>query len=124
MVYNSSRELNMTFGENVKRVREMRGLSQGELAHMVGFETRGAISKVEKNVVDPPQSMVKKLAKALNVSPLEFFDGYKTDYSKSPMQEFVPYLEQASAEKLSIIRKILDMPEEKKKSSSSIKTAN
>lgn len=114
----------MTFGENVKRVREMRGLSQGELAHMVGFQTKGAISKVEKNVVDPPQSMVKKLAKALNVSPLEFFDGYKTDYSKSPMQEFVPYLEQASAEKLSIIRKILDMPEEKKKSSSSIKTAN
>ena len=106
----------MTFGENVKRVREMRGLSQGELAHMVGFETRGAISKVEKNVVDPPQSMVKKLAKALNVSPLEFFDDYKTDYSKSPMQEFVPYLEQASAEKLSIIRKILDMPEDKRKS--------
>ncbi len=113
----------MTFGENVKRVREMRGLSQGELAHMVGFETRGAISKVEKNVVDPPQSMVKKLAKALNVSPLEFFDGYKTDYSKSPMQEFVPYLEKASAETIAIVRKILDMPE-KKQSSNSTKTAN
>lgn len=114
----------MTFGENVRRIREMRGYSQQELAWMVGFKTKGSISKVEKSVVDPPQSMVKKLAKALNVSPLEFFDDYKTDYSKSPMQEFVPYLEQASAEKLSIIRKILDMPEEKKKSSGSIKTAN
>ena len=99
----------MTFGENVRRIREMRGISQEELAHRVGFGTRGAICKVEKDVVDPPQSMVKKLAKALDVSLLEFFDDYKTDYSKSPMQEFVPYLEKASAEKLSIIRKILDM---------------
>lgn len=108
----------MTFGENVKRIRKMRGYSQDELAQTVGFATRGAISKIEKGVVDPPQSMIKKLAEALNVSPLEFFDGYKTDYSKSPCMEFVPYLEKASAEKLSIIRKILDMPEKRAISSS------
>ncbi len=112
----------MTFGENVKRIRKMRGYSQQELAEMVGFETRGAISKVEKGVVDPSQSMVKKLAEALKVSPTEFFD-FPKDYTKSPMIEFIPYLEQASAEKLSIIRKILDMPE-KKQSSSSTTTAS
>ena len=106
----------MTFGENVKRLRKMRGYSQQELAEKVGFQTRGAISKVEKDVVDPQQSMVIKLAEALEVSPADFFDKYKKDYSKSTMMEFIPYLEKASAEKLSIIRKILDMPEDKRKS--------
>ncbi len=114
----------MTFGENVKKIRTMRGYSQQELANLVGFETRAAISKVEHDIVDPPQSMVKKLAEALNVSPSDFFDfAKKKDYSKSPLMEFLPYLETASAEKLSIIRKILDMPE-KKTGSDSIKTAN
>ena len=30
----------MTFGENVRRIREMRGYSQQELAWMVGFKTK------------------------------------------------------------------------------------
>jgi len=107
----------MDFGKMVKEIREKRGLSQIELAHRVGFKTKGAISKIERGVVDPPQSMVVKLAKALNVSPLVFFDEYnKVDYSKSPFIEFVPYLENASEEELSIIRKILDMPQKKSNS--------
>ena len=114
----------MTFGENVKRIREMRGISQQELAELVGFKTKGSISKVEKDVVDPSQSLVVKLAEALSVSPVEFFDRYRKDYSKSPMMEFVPYLEKASAETIAIVRKILDMPEEKKRSSNSTSTAS
>lgn len=104
----------MTFGEKVKNLRETRGYSQEELAHLVGFETRGAISKLERGVVDPPRTMLVKLAKALNVSPIIFFEGFEKDFSKSPMMEFVPYLEKASGEELAVIRKILDMPKEKK----------
>lgn len=100
----------MTFGEKVKEIREKRGFSQEELAHLVGFETKSAISKIERGIVDPPQSMVVKLAKALNVSPIEFFDEFNKNYTKSPCMEFVPYLEKASNEELTIIRKILDMP--------------
>ncbi len=114
----------MTFGEKVKSIRETRGYSQEKLAHMVGFETKTAISKIERGVVDPPQSMVVKLAKALNTSPIMFFDGFDKDFSKSPMMEFVPYLEKASREELTIIRKILDMPKEKKEHSNCSTTAS
>lgn len=62
----------MTFGEEVRKYRKMRGYSQQELAEMVGFQTKAAISKVELGIVDPPCSMMVKLAKALNVSPAAF----------------------------------------------------
>lgn len=107
----------MSFGSKVKEIREARGMSQLELAEIVGFKTKGSISKIEHGVVDPPHSMIVKLSKALNVNPVVFFDFASTkDYSKSPYIEFVPYLENASEEELSIIRKILDMPQKKSNS--------
>lgn len=60
----------MTFGERVKKRREMiDGLSQEKLAKMVGYKCRSAINKVELGIIDVSQDKVMDYAKALKTSP-------------------------------------------------------
>lgn len=54
--------------ENIKRLREMRGLSQDQLAEMVGYRDRSSIAKVESGRVDLTQSKIAAFAKALGVT--------------------------------------------------------
>jgi transcriptional regulator with XRE-family HTH domain len=57
-----------TFGSRLKRIREIKGLSQGELAEESGVD-RSYISKLESGVtLNPTGDIIKKLAKPLNVS--------------------------------------------------------
>ena len=57
--------------ENIKRLREMRGLSQDQLAEMVGYRDRSSIAKVESGRVDLTQSKIAAFAKALGVTPTQ-----------------------------------------------------
>ncbi|MCT4544337.1 MAG: helix-turn-helix domain-containing protein [Vallitalea sp.] len=50
----------------ITRLREVRQLTQYELAKMVGI-SRVELSKIERGTVDPRLSTVKSIAKALNV---------------------------------------------------------
>lgn len=59
----------MTFGERVKIKRELLGLSQEELANKLGFKSRSSINKIEKDINDVTQSVVVKLATALETTP-------------------------------------------------------
>lgn len=60
----------MTFGERVRRRREMiDGLSQEKLAKLVGYKCRSAINKVELGIIDVSQDKVMEYAKALKTSP-------------------------------------------------------
>lgn len=60
----------MTFGERVRRRREMiDGLSQEKLAKLVGYKGRSAINKVELGIIDVSQDKVMEYAKALKTSP-------------------------------------------------------
>lgn len=63
----------MRFGERLRQIRESRKMTQEELAHAVGLQTKAAISKMEKGIVDPNQSTIWKLSVALGVSPSAFF---------------------------------------------------
>ena len=38
----------MTVGEGVKKARENKGLSQTELAEMLGYKSRSSINKIEQ----------------------------------------------------------------------------
>ena len=53
----------------VRVVRMARGLSQAQLAEMVGYTSRASINKIEKGLVDVPRSKLFALADALHVSP-------------------------------------------------------
>lgn len=54
--------------ENIKLLREKRGLSQDALAKMTGYTDRSSIAKIEKGLVDLQQSKIELFAKALNTT--------------------------------------------------------
>lgn len=44
----TSQEIRMRVGQNIRRRREEMNMSQEELAHAIGKKSRSAISKIEK----------------------------------------------------------------------------
>ena len=63
-----------TFGENIKRERKMCGLTQNELAAKMGI-TQQQLSQWECNKFEPTVTSIVSLAKALDVSYDDLFDG-------------------------------------------------
>ena len=66
-------EIKKKFGENLKRLRESRGITQEEFAIKLGYVNRSSINKIETGRSDMPRSKIAEAAKILNVSPLELF---------------------------------------------------
>lgn len=58
----------MTIGERVKKLREIQGLTQEELAKKLGYKSKSSVAHIE-NGRDIPRSMVVKLATVLNSTP-------------------------------------------------------
>ncbi|HED37627.1 MAG TPA: XRE family transcriptional regulator [Ignavibacteria bacterium] len=54
-------------GENLKRIRTEKDISQGDIARELGVD-RGFISTIENGKTNPTLATIAKLAKALNVS--------------------------------------------------------
>lgn len=69
----------MTFGENVKKARKERGLTQGELADIMGFKSIASVSKYEQSDEVPRRKVAQKFADALGVSVSELLTAYYTD---------------------------------------------
>ena len=55
-------------GENIRKMREKRGLTQEELAARMGYKSKSTINKIERGVNDIPQSKIIKFAECLNTS--------------------------------------------------------
>lgn len=68
--------------ENIKRLREERGLSQEVLAEKVGYSDRSSIAKIEAGKVDLSQSKIAAFAAVLNVTPAQLMG--LTDASSIP----------------------------------------
>ena len=54
---------------NIREQRERLGLSQDELARLVGYTSRTSIAKIEAGKIDLPQSKVEAFAHALHMTP-------------------------------------------------------
>lgn len=54
---------------NIKKYRIQNHMSQNELAKLTGYTDRSSIAKIEKGLVDLPQSKIMLFASALNVDP-------------------------------------------------------
>lgn len=67
----------MEFQNNIKYYREMRGLSQTELAKRMGYSSKSAISRAESQGDKIKNTTMQKYAKALNV-PVEALIGVPT----------------------------------------------
>lgn len=56
-------------GLRVKELRQKLNLTQDELARKAGYTSRSSINKIEKGLVDIPQSKIADLAAALETTP-------------------------------------------------------
>jgi len=95
------------FGENVRWLRKMQGLSQTQLAAMIRINhhhpTPSYISRIEHGTLDPRLSTVRSIAKALRIKPwqliadlsdnVEFWHGYLdlTGPQKRDVQHLIKY---------------------------------
>ena len=59
----------MTIGKRIRRRRKQLGMTQGELAKLMGYAERSTISMVESDQRDITWENVCKYAKALQCSP-------------------------------------------------------
>lgn len=57
--------------KNIKERRIQLGLTQSELANKLGYADKSAIAKIEKGLVDLPQSKIKAFADVLETTPGE-----------------------------------------------------
>ena len=58
--------------DNLAHIRKLRGLSQTQLAELVGAN-QATISKIESGEGNPTLSMIRRIAKALDVEPMQLF---------------------------------------------------
>ncbi len=65
----------MTLGEKIKQRRLELNMTQQELADKIGYETRGAVNKIEKGLVDVTQTKMYLIAEALKTSPAWLMEG-------------------------------------------------
>ena len=63
----------LLFAANVRRQRNILGLTQEQLAQKVGISPN-YLSKVERSVSSPTLDVIVKLAEGLEVTPMELFD--------------------------------------------------
>ena len=57
-------------GDNLKRQRVRRALTQEELARKARLTT-ASVARIERNETEPRMSTLRKLAKALDIDPAE-----------------------------------------------------
>lgn len=60
----------------IKELRNIKKLTQTELAHKTGYKDKTAIAKIEAGKIDIPQSKIKAFADALGCSVSYLLDGY------------------------------------------------
>ena len=56
-------------GKNIMDARKRLGMTQQELADLVGYKTKSAVNKIEMGIRDLPQSKIKQFAAALGTTP-------------------------------------------------------
>lgn len=60
--------MNGNIGENIRKMRKKRGLSQTQLAIKLGYKSKSSIAKIETGNGDVPRSKLPQFAEALNCS--------------------------------------------------------
>lgn len=67
-------EVVVHIGDNLKRLRTLRALTQAELAQKAGL-TPATVVRIERNQAEPHMSTIRKLAESLGVDPAELVKG-------------------------------------------------
>lgn len=79
--------------KNIRRLRKEKGITQAELAKLTGYSDKSMIAKIEKGLIDLPQTKIEIFAKALDVSPMDLM-GWKESEPENGIQKAVAILDQ------------------------------
>ena len=60
-------------GENIKKYRELRGLTQEQLAHKLGYKSKGAVANWENGLNSPNDDKLEMLLSILDVDANTLF---------------------------------------------------
>jgi len=74
LAYTKDNEEVVKIGAQVKQVRERALLTQGELAKRAGVGL-ATLNRIENDRVEPRFGTIRKLARALNIDPVELVRG-------------------------------------------------
>lgn len=85
-MYEMNDEERKSLGNKIKQLRKQKGLSQQQLADMIGYKV-GTISKYEQGYRTPPFSIFFQLAKALDCQVSEFTDLSISEINEKSIQE-------------------------------------
>lgn len=69
-IYINMDKISQKLGNNIKRIRKMKSMSQGDIFRATGMD-RAYISRLENGYVNPTVSVLNKIAKSLGVTPDE-----------------------------------------------------
>lgn len=75
-----------SFGENLKRIRTDKNISQGELAKLVNMHATH-ISRYERSVTTPSVEVLKKISEALDVTIDELVYGNQDTKAKDSISD-------------------------------------
>jgi len=114
----------MGTGSNIKRIRELKGLSQKEVISAIGMAA-AQYSRIESGKTDPSVSTLEKIAKALGVSLADFFTDKEDSLKEvnsydTTLMERVALLDSLSKEEQKTIFSILDAFVSKRKLKSTL----
>lgn len=76
------KKLRAEYGHYLQNLRLKANLSQGDVAHKLGYSTAQFVSNWERGVSKPPVSSLKQLAKLYGQSPDAFFNHYLESIQK------------------------------------------
>lgn len=74
-------------GENLKKIRKLRRMTQSELAEKAGYQSRTAISRIEHGEWEPTPAKIRKLAEVLDVSPGDLLQTDKGAFEADEMND-------------------------------------
>ena len=77
MISNKDTKFLKAFGNNLRKIRESKNLSQEALSHKMGT-TPSQVGRIERGEINPTVSTIRVLAEALG---LEIADLFRFDYS-------------------------------------------
>ena len=77
------KDINMTFMQNLKRIRRAKGLSQKDLADKTGLTIR-VISYYENEAISPPIDKINAIASAMGVTVSDLLNEKISKKIRSP----------------------------------------
>lgn len=100
-------KLTKKFGKRLKEIRKRKGLTQEQLAELIGMDTVN-VSKLELGEHLPKKENIEKLCEALDIEPKELFDFGHMKSKADIIKELNDTMNSLSLKDLQYFKKIFD----------------